>query len=396
MRRLVVYVVILILAIVAGLFLSQDPGYVMLAYGKWSMETSIWFLLIAIVIIVAILIFIFRFVFGVLRTPYHVRRWHSQKRSHRAHSLTSDGVLAMYEGDWPAAEAMLTKGVKSSAVPVVNYLCAAQVAQEQLAYDRRDRYLDEALKADKKERLAVDIMRAQLQLSHHQYDEAMLTLKALKKEAPKHPAVLKLIYRYHLSRKNWRRFLDVVPTIRKQRLIDAEDVDRHVYRAVKKLLQDEKLRLEEVESLWNELPKNLRVRRRILIVYLERLLDFGEHERVSKMIAAELKSKWDDELVAIFARLRMGDASRQLDMVDGWLKKQNASAVLYRTVATTAIHAQAWAIAKTYAEKSLRLEKTSAAYLILALAAERLGEDALMQSALRQGLVLASGNELGL
>ncbi|PIQ43576.1 MAG: hypothetical protein COV52_07895 [Gammaproteobacteria bacterium CG11_big_fil_rev_8_21_14_0_20_46_22] len=396
MKRVVIYAVILVLAIIAGLYLSRDPGYVMFAYGDWSMETSIWFFIIAIAIIIILLWMIARFVFGVLGTPGSIRRWHKDHRSKKAHSLTSDGVLALHEGDWSAAENLLIKGVKSSAIPVVNYLSAARAAQEQLAYDRRDRYLNEALKVDKNEAVAVGLMRAQLQLEHHQLDELKLTLRDLKKSAAKHKQVQKLIYRYHAACKNWRRQLDLIPDLSKQHLIDQDELDQQAYYAVKHVINDANASLEDIDTVWKDLPKIIKLRKPIVQAYIARLIDFGQHDRAAKLISQELKSEWDDALLRLFARVRLEDPDRQLDMVDGWSKKQTASPALYCTIAVVAFHAKAWAITKTYAEKSLRLEKTPEAYLVLALSAERLGEEALMQSALRQGLMLASGGDLGL
>lgn len=395
MKRLLIYVAILVVAIIAGLFLARDPGYVMFSYGKWSMETSIWFLIIAVIILFIILWLIASVLRSIYKTPHRVGKWRKGKRQDKAHSLTSDGVLALHEGEWKEAESLLIKGVKSSAIPVVNFLSAARAAQEQLAYERRDFYLSEAMRVDKKEKIAIDLMRAKLQLEHHQLEFAKETLKALKQEAPKHPYVTKLIFQLHVLNHNWERILGLLPKLRKLNVLDEEELNKYTYRSVHHLLHDENKNLEEVESLWKSLPKVTRARHKILISYVKRLLDFDEHEKAAKLISSALKSRWDDELVLVFAQVKMNDADRQLEIVDGWLSQQGSSPILFETIAAVALHAKAWAIAKTYAERALRIQKTPEAFAVLAIAAENLGEDALMTSALRQGLLLQCAGTLG-
>lgn len=58
MRRVIFYFIILVLAIWVGLRIHADSGYVLISYGHWTIETSLWFALLALIITLSLIHFI--------------------------------------------------------------------------------------------------------------------------------------------------------------------------------------------------------------------------------------------------------------------------------------------------------------------------------------------------
>jgi HemY protein len=395
MKRLLFYAIVIILAVWVGVLLNHDPGYVMFAYGRWSLETSFWFFLIGAAILFVLFYWLINALRGIKRAPGSITRWHHKHRTQRAHSQTSDGMLALQEGEWKDAEYMLIRGAPKSRVPVINFLYAAQAANEQLAYKRRDQYLKNALSIDKGEAIAVLIMKAKLQLEAKQPIEAAETLKKLKRRAPKQASLLKLTFRLHRQNKNWARQIALTPQLRKQKILDEKTLRHYEYTAMTHLLNDENKTLDDIKALWLTLPKPWRTTRaRLINIYAQRLVHFDQQELAADVIIEGLKHTWHDELVSTFSTITMQNTSKQLKLIEKWLSAHPDNATLLCTAASVAFHTEQFPLAKQYAERSLQLQKTAQAYALLASICEKLGEQALMISALRQGLQLAESVSL--
>ena len=62
MRRVLIYLVIaLVVGGAVGTLMSRDPGYVLVSYADMSLETSLWFALLALIVGY----FLLRFIIGL-------------------------------------------------------------------------------------------------------------------------------------------------------------------------------------------------------------------------------------------------------------------------------------------------------------------------------------------
>ena len=259
MKRLIVYVVILILAVWAGLWLKTDPGYVLIAYKKWTVETSLWFGLILISVFFLVLYYLFRFLQILLNSHGHLLRWYRQRTFIKSHTLTGAGLLALEEGYWDDAEELLLRGLKSSTIPVVNYLNAARAAQYQFEYQRRDDYLKKALEfAEDKERIAVYLTQASLQIEHEQYEQANQTLDQLVQQRPKHRFVLKLLQELYKRQGDWDNLLKLLPRLRERRVLDKAKERQLELLVYTSIFRAKDKSTKELKSIWKKMPSDLR------------------------------------------------------------------------------------------------------------------------------------------
>ena len=119
--------------------LSDNPGYVLVAWKNLSVESS---LLTAVFVVVFLVV-------GVALLTFAINRFvgwafDAGRKQRRADKRTTRGLVALAEGNWSDAEKMLLKGAVKNESPLVNYITAAQAAQEQGEYDSRDEYLKRA------------------------------------------------------------------------------------------------------------------------------------------------------------------------------------------------------------------------------------------------------------
>lgn len=50
MTRIIIALVVLLVAIVMGIQLSHDPGYLLIAINHWTIETTLWFAILGILL----------------------------------------------------------------------------------------------------------------------------------------------------------------------------------------------------------------------------------------------------------------------------------------------------------------------------------------------------------
>src|SRR5690606_18634384 len=161
-------------SLVGALFfkaVARDPGYVLLAHGRHTIETSLLVGLLAMVLFFLFLYWLWRFLRWAL-DPLRGQR--------KANSRTIRGLIAFAEGDWHNAEKLMAKGAAGNDIALINYLTAAQAAHEQGEEDRRDDYLRLAHQTAKGIDIAVGLTKARLQFQSEQWEECLATLMVRK------------------------------------------------------------------------------------------------------------------------------------------------------------------------------------------------------------------------
>jgi HemY protein len=389
MRKLILYAVILVLAVWAGIYLSKDPGYVLISYHKWTAETSIWFALIAVLVLFGVLYYLLRFFYLLAKTHGHILRWHKQKQFVKAHTVTGAGLLALEEADWQSAESLLLKGVASSTIPVVNYLNAAKAAQEQGNYKKRDKYLEKALTiADGKEKLAVRLMKATLQLEHRQFDEALATLQKLKIQMPKHAHVLRQLQQVYVALEKWSELLEMLPLLRKRKVLEPEAQQQLEQAVYCKLFNKGGMNNKELRKLWKTVSKQQQLNSAIALAYVRQLMKVVQLDEAESVISNVLEEQFSERLVKCYGKLHKVSASKRLAKAESWLQKYGESVVLLTALCRIALDNNEPTKAKGFVERSLQIEETTVAYSLLASVYERKADQKACSQALNKALLL--------
>jgi len=94
------YVIILLLAILLGLMIKIDPGYVLIAYHHWTAEMPLWFAIIAIAIIFLLFHYGIRIWIAIANIGEHWHLWKIKRHFYREHPLTSNGFMDLITENW--------------------------------------------------------------------------------------------------------------------------------------------------------------------------------------------------------------------------------------------------------------------------------------------------------
>ena len=219
--------------------------------------------------------------------------WLHHRRRRQGQQQTLAGALALAEGRFEQAEALMLKGAGESEQPLLNYISAAEAAEAQGESERRDRYLQQAEEEHPNARLALGLIRARSQLRRNELIAAEQTLLTLQADYPQHRTVLTLLKECLLSRSQWSSLLSLLPQLQKLKLITAAEfsaLQKQIYPA----LFAEKgntLGKEGVLALWRELPKSLRHEPELLDALIQQLITMGAEADAEELLLESLRNQ---------------------------------------------------------------------------------------------------------
>lgn len=399
---------LLLLAILAsgawiGEKMVKDPGYVLIAYDESTMETSLWVLLV-ILAIGFITLHIAVNIFFKARLPTEkFRAWRERRGAKQAQGKTLKGLLALSEGKWWQAQRLLTQAAESSDQPLINYIAAARAAHEQREDEAADELLQKARSSVPQAEVAIGITQVQIQLERGQLEPCLATLLRLRRLAPKHTYVMRLLKDVYVKLQDWHGLTNLIPELRKHKVLKEEEIAALEQTCYSELLgntlaklpveADNDTRLQALAKEWKSLPASLSHDTTMIQRYIEQLITAGSEEKAESFLRDQIKRQWDEDLVNLYGRVQGKDAHKQLDVAKDWLKKNPDSAALKLTLGRLAMRNEQWGKAVDYMEESLALEKRAETYNELTRLLQHLGDNKRSLSIMQDGLALM-GNGL--
>ena len=386
-----IFGLIVIIAIIGGAafahFVVADPGYVIINFAGYLIEMSVPVLLAVVALTIIALWMIVRFVglWGKLGEAAGELRRQRQTRQY------TRGLIAAAEGRFAKGERLLTRGADKAETPMLNYLAAARVAQQQGATERRDNWLMLAYEKAAGAGNAVLLTQAELQLANGQFEQAAATVARVREAVPNHPQAVTLLGRALAASEDWLALADLLPALRKHGNVDATTLTdwscRAALSAISKAGGDE----AALTRAWQGLDKSLASEPTLLIAYAERLADAGAPGVAEKALRKALNKHWQPELVTAYGELIGAEPATQLKVVEGWLKNRGDDAALLYAAGRICIRDELWGKARSYLESAIAIAATPAMYQAYGELLTALGEAEPAAVAFRRGLNLAAG-----
>lgn len=345
-----------------------EPGFVLVQYAQWTLETSLIVFVVAMLLLLTVIYFTLRS-FAVLKnTPHRLSLWQENQRHKRATKALTKGLITLEEGRWAEAERLLIRHAENSETPLLHYLAAARAAQKQQAADRRDSYLKLAHESTPSADIAVGVVQAELQISAGQKEQALATLQHLREVAPKHPYVLQLLQQLYQDTDQWQEVQSVLPDLRKRHVLDANSANALSAEATVGQLENALLKQDwlRMEQIWLQSPAKIRQSEQVIKTYINGLLLQGEQQQAMEMIEEYLRKNWSDALIYQYGKILQGDLLKRLAMAEKWLKQREENPWLLLTLGRLAQANKLWAKAEAYLRASIEHGPRGETYQALA------------------------------
>ena len=395
MIKFIVKLLILVIVVLgAVLLVRDDPGFLLLRYHDYSVETSLAFALVALTVVVIAIYYCLRLLRGVWRLPRSMRRQSQHRRFSKSRRQLNQGLIDLAEGRFEQAENHLMRLVDFSESPLVHYLAAARAAQLQGKHDARDKYLKEAHEARPDAELAIGVTQAELQLAHQQTEQALATLAHLHSIAPRHDYVTMLLARAYYELEDWRALVDILPDVRRKKLIKEPKLMEMEVTGYCGILELATSSQQSFDNAWGKIPRELQADARMILLYLDLMADQRwQNNHAEQLVLKSLDKQWDDRLIDVYGRLETKDTSAQLARVEKWLDELGQNETLLLALGRIAMRARLWGKAQGYLEASIGAKATPAACLALAeLFDQQLRQPDKAARYYQQGLKLSLGN----
>lgn len=379
--------------VLVTLLLLKDPGYVLIGYGNQGYETTLAFMILALLVLFAIGYGLLRLAAGLFRAPRQLHAWDQHRRALRARKLLDRGLIELSEGDWASAEKHLIKRARDSDNPLITYLAAARAAQQQGAHERRDLYLRLAHEAMPQADVAVGLTQAELQLAHRQMEQALATLGHLRTIAPRHAYVLKLLMKLYQQLGDWEQLRELLPELRRRHVIDLDEFARLETQVHVALLQQ----APDIETLklhWDQVPRGFQQDTGLVCCYASRLAEFGAQHEAERLVRTALHKHWDVRLVDLYGRLEAENPQLQMSVSEDWLREHEQDPVLLQAMGRIALKNQLWGKARSFLEQAIALQPTVEGYQLLGYLMEKLDDNERAVECFRCGMMLATGESL--
>lgn len=390
MKMLIIIALALALGVAAIWAADFEPGFVLLQYGQWSLETSlVVFTAIYILLVVAGYLAL-RSLVLLKQTPKKINAWKTTQRQKRANRALTRGLITLEEGRWTEAERILVRHATHSETPLLHYLAAARAAQKQQAPERRDNYLRLAHETTEGADIAVGVVQAELQLSAGQKEQALATLQHLREVAPKHPYVLQLLQSLYQDMDQWQEMQSVLPDLRKRHVLERNEVAALDQEAAVGQLQMAlaKQDWQKMAEVWEKSSSKARQTEAMLVPYVNGLIQQDQEERAIAQIEQFMRNNWSNKLVYLYGVLTQGDLLARLATAEKWLKANPDNACLLLTVGRLAKANQLWTKAEEYLQQSIRLDAKGETYQVLAEVQLALDKNEAAADTYKQGLTL--------
>lgn len=400
---MMVLLLLVLIALVGGAWfgtlIARDAGYVLIAYDNVSLETSIWFALLALVVGYFLIRFLVVFVSGFVRSRLGVQLWNNDRLAKKARTRSVKGLLLMAEGKWLDAKKALLSVAPRSELPLVNYLSAARAAHELGDDSQRDALLKQAHESTPGSRFAVSLVQAQMQLDKQQWESALATLLELHTQSAGNIQVMRLMADCYQQVGDWQALINLLPAMKSKKVLDSVHLEEMEVFAWENVLKNYAQSNTEVNSatepaepctsLWAGVPKKLIREPRLVRRYVEILINSNMRAEAEALLVRTLKHSWDAQLVDCYGKLQSDDCLKQLNTADSWFKQHPDDATLLLCLGRLCLMNQRWEQARGYFESSLSLEKSDTACAELARLCLALGELAKGREYMAQAMLLS-------
>ncbi len=379
--------IVLALLVSLNLGFPDDPGYLLIAFGSTTFETSLFALLVAFIVLYVVI----KLILIVLRwiNPWQLIRFgRNYKENLRANSRskTIEGLLYFTRGSWESSYNLLKKGMKDSDASVVNYLAAAYAAHQQGNKEAWMNCLETAEEKYPAARSTINSLKAQLLFKSNQLEQCVAVLQQMKTSSLNDASLLQLLKEVYLKLNDWEQLEKLLPALEKNNVIDNEEAGLIRVRIfMENLYWTSNQRVDfsnaelgaQLEKAWKKGPAFYKQDERIVKHYVEILFKLDQKEQAGKAIEVALNKNWSDELIKRYGELDFGTPHQQLIIAESWIQGRPGNASLLVTLGRLAMRNELWGKAREYFDTSIEVAPQAEAHGELARLLKCLGEEQL-------------------
>ncbi|QTO54426.1 protoheme IX biogenesis protein HemY [Duffyella gerundensis] len=394
MLKVLVLFLLLIAGIVVGPMIAGHQGYVLIQTDNWNVETSVTGLAIILIVALLVILALEWLLRRLFRTGAKTRGWFVGRKRRRAHRQTQSALMKLAEGDHKQVEKLLSRNADHAEQPVVNYLLAAEAAQQRGDEARANQHLERAAELTENDPIPLEITRARIQLARNEDHAARHTIDRLLEVTPRHPEVLRLAEQAYVRTGAWAALLDILPAMEKSQVSDEN------HRAALQLqgwlgLMNQAMAEQGSDGLkrwWQNLSRKTRQEPALQVAMADHLIECNDPDTAQQIVLDGLKRQYDERLVLLMPRLKSGNPEQLEKALRQQIKQHGATPLLHSTLGQLLMQHGEWQQASEAFREALKQRPDAYDYAWLADALDRLHHPEEAAKMRRDGLLLTLKN----
>lgn len=365
MKTLFVVLGLMFAAVLFTLFALEDPGFVMIGRGNWTLETSLAAFLLALFVLGFLTYQSTRILSWLGAIPRYFTARYSRYHQRKATQALFNALSATVQQQWQTAEETALKTLSAGELSALHYLIAAYAAYQQQHFHVANAHFAKALELLPQQAVSLHLWQASVQT------QPILALNAALdayQQAPKNPQVLQLLSSLYLHLADWEALVRLLPELRKRKVAPTEHLSSLEQHVQLSLLQQQLQTAENLTvaaNIWAKLPKTQRLQPAWVRVYAPYLQAQGDVETLEALLREVLRYHWDKSLLQLYAGIKSADFSRQLQFAESLLKLYPQDVDLFEALGRLHWQAQQFDRAIFYLRASLDLESRATTHYLL-------------------------------
>ncbi|MGB9095989.1 protoheme IX biogenesis protein HemY [Erwinia sp.] len=394
MLKVLILFLLLIAGVVLGPMLAGHQGYVLIQTDSWNIETSVTGLAIILILSLIVILVVEWVLRRLLRTGVRTRGWFMGRKRNRARKQTNAALVKLAEGDYRQVEKLLSRNADHAEQPVVNYLLAAEAAQQRGDEIRANQHLERAAELAGNDQLPVEITRVRVQLARNEDHAARHGVDRLLEVAPRHPEVLRLAEQAYVRTGAWSALLDILPAMEKSQVSD--EAHRLALQQEAWLgLMSQAMADQGSDGLkrwWQDQSRKTRNETALQVAMADHLIVCDDHETAQQIVLDGLKKAYDERLILLMPRLKTGNPEQLEKALRQQIKQHGATPLLHSTLGQLLMKHGEWEQAAEAFKEALKQRPDAFDYAWLADTLDRQHKPEEAAQMRRDGLLLTLKN----
>ena len=351
-------VLLLLLLLVGGLlvgpYLIDQQGYVLIALGHYTVETSF----IGMVVTLVITWLLIRAVVWVIRRLFRLSHlswsFFGERKQRKQQQAFLRGLIALDEADFAEAQKQLNVATAFDSGSGVEYLAAAQAAL-QLGQNQQARDWWQKAASHPQTELAATLNLARDAMAAGDYQQALNLMQSVDSKHALHPGLVALKAQSLAALGRWQLLKENLKEWKKPLGVQAYD---HWMRAAAGGIFAEIASKEGANALkerWLQLPRSARKDIAQQTAYIRQLIGQNMHKDAEQALVGFMDYP-DPAMLPLYKEIKAKQPTAALKQLEKWLKQDDKNVEILSALAHLAYNSGDYRLADKVVDKRLALQ----------------------------------------
>lgn len=346
---------------------QEGPGYVLIYYNNYSIETTLWFAVVAVALSLIFLCILFKLIKFLVRSCWRfglLPRRYSMGQSKKLHS---SGLLAYIDDQWGVASKNLFKAGKRSETPFIDYVASVHASLRNKDIVQAKKSFEKANQCTDTDPVSLACAAVDIAYATKDDGNAEQRLHQSLLNYPKEPRLLLKAADIYSKTQRWQALSSIMPQLRKQKLLPEDQLDQYSLQVAIDDI-DEAIKYKEdskLQKVWKQ-HSELHDNRAFSLAYLRGLAALNLRKQAEKQAVQQLKKHWDEGILTFYASLDVENKQKQYQFLQSFLEIHGDNPALQLALGKVAANLHQWLDAEKHLQKSISVAPSVKAYHLLA------------------------------